>query len=1172
MRIPDSIVFRIYGIDVWSYLQFLKFCIAVFFVLTIIALAVYLPTNMTGGNHLKGWNSTGMANLPPGDDRAYVHLAGTYVITFFITFLAFKYFKQFTRYRQRYKKLALLNNFSCLVTNVPISKGITTSAKLQAFFEKLYPNQVASATLLFNLKPLERKIKDRQAFIIALDRAIAEYQSTGVRPMHSIHKFVDSLTPEEKTMFGIVDPSSPDATPPDDHKVITLDDYSDSHDLPPSRRSRWGFSCCGRSSKKDPYMVDSMVWYQKQIDDLDNEIELERKRVEESEDLQESVPMVLGGSTITSKPTSSPAQSDSNARVSIEHADHGDTSESEEETVVTVPTASSKKQQRQSVLWRLAKKMQPDREEDDLILNEPFELSDIPAEADPALAQLTDEERRILAATTALVDPKYATKSNTLQSPEEASGSYGSSSAGPSAPAQTHQITVTSPTGASTSMDYDLSGDESDRVGTGANAGTDASGILVTPTIEAARTRRLTRSVSRILTKQTSKGPAAFNSLLYSMPPHPTSGRSDMNGDIDSGRRLSQSFSTPASSSAAPTGASHSNYPTDSVLSSHVRVASFEGDREDRAQRSNSGSLIHLPIVNGSSTAHSRQAKSGSKGASSMSPSRSKPSVHSPSSPNQSFIDYDVDADEAEQERLDAQESLLDRMMIRVPGWEWLQKTWHNWVGGAPKQVMGEDGIVRESVYRPTTVGFVTFKTLVASNNCANSGYLSKSLFKWRVEFAPAESDIQWRNMRLGWWQQWIRYLIMVGVVCVLIIFWGVPTGIIAQWGNIDHLENMSWSHDAIVWLKTLGPAVMEMVSRISPTLTLLIFMNLLVPVIRVLFDYVERPFTKSGQEMKVFRVYYAFLLFNVLFLSTLTSQISNIVAELIRNPSNTVTDIARTLGQTLPTYGAFFINYILNAAFLSGAMGLPRLMFFLFHFVQLKFAKSPSEIERIKKESVGGFEYDYQYAAHLNIFTIALAYSSMVPLIIPTALLYFVLWFAIDKYNLLFAYDDCFDRSGAWTPLVFRRVFAAIGIFHFAMFGTFLVKQNYIASGLIIPLFIFDLMVHWYAINTFAHRSQYVPLDEATRYPHTAYQLGLEDGYIHPAMHDLPDSLYSTRYETRQVDQGVGQDVSKQEIQDVPLRFHPSLAKASGAAYPASSNRKRIAKSLGDELGLAEE
>jgi hypothetical protein len=1153
MRIPDSMIFRIYGIDVWAYLQFLKFCIAVFFILSIIALAVYLPTNMTGGNHMHGWNSTGMANLPPGDDRAYIHLAGTYLITFIITFLSFKYFKQFTRYRQRYKKLALLNNFSCMVTNVPLSKGVTTSAKLQAFFEKLYPNQVASATLLFNLKPLERKIKDRQAFIIALDRAIAEFQRTGIRPTHSVTKIISNMTPEERKMFGLDSSDgdhSSDSGSTDDRNTVPLDDIMASEGTSGASHSNDFKVSIPRSSssskKPQPFMVDSMLWYQKQIDDLDEEIELERKRVEESEDLQEAVPIALSSTDNTiPPPTSSTSAVDSKPHGNEDfdrnvHADDHVPGESDLEH--NTSPSNKKASNRQSVLWRLAKKIQPDREEDEEILNEPFELSDIPAEVDPAIAQLTDEERRILASTTALVDPKYAKPADTLSTSYEPEPL-------PSSVVANDEEMILAP---------------SNTPGDAVIDGT----ILSTPTIDAARARRLTRSISRTLPKVTSKPSSGFNAILYSIPPSTATRNPADEADTNA------AASNPAGPSVRSSISSGTSAMAASMDTMRAPVDSMRTHLTDDfvPRLASSGSLTHLPIVSAHtpSAAHSRRKSHGryvSTHVGGLSPSR--PSVHQPQLP-QHFVDYDIDDDEAEEERLDAQESILDRLMIRLPGWEMAKKTWRNWVVGAPKEVMGKDGIVRESLYRPTTVGFVTFKTIVASNHCANSGYLSKSFFKWRVEFAPAESDIQWRNMRLGWWQQWIRYLIMLAIVCVLIIFWGVPTGVIAQWGTIDHLENMSWSHNGVVWLKSFGPFVADLISRLSPTLTLLIFMNLLVPVIRVLFDYVERPPTKSGQEMKVFRVYYAFLLFNVLFLSTLTSQISNIVAELIRNPSNTVTDIARHLGETLPLYGAFFINYILNATFLSGAMGLPRLMFFIFHFIQLKFAKSPSEIERVKKESVGGFEFDYQYASHLNIFTIALAYSSMVPLIMPAALLYFVLWFSIDKYNLIFAYEDNFDRSGGWTPLVFRRVFAAIAIFHFTMFGTFLVKQNYIASGMLLPLFIFDLLVHWYAINTFALRSQFVPLDEATRYPHTAYQLGLEDGYIHPAMHDLPDSLYSTRYETRPSSTTPRLEADDTDnLKSSAIRLHPSLAKDSAS----SAARKRVQlRTLGDELGLSEQ
>lgn len=1229
---------------------------------------------------MKGFNSTGMGNLPPGDKRAYVHLVGVYVLTFFITFLAFKYFKQFTRFRQRYKKLALLNNFSCIVTNVPLSKGITTSAKLQAFFEKLYPNQVASATLIFNLKPLERKIKDRQAFIEALDRAIYQYQTSGIRPLISLKSVADSVTQRDRQLFGL--PSHPDPkvaldvgndldlesgssrSPVDPKSAVEMSsmgtDYnSSSATKSPNTRRReierelmessserrisrdsegaialdegeedfggmdalqrrrtlrspnrftncWGlFRSCRRGNRHDSdFMVDAMLWYQRQIDDLDEEIELERRKVEESEDLQESVPIVLSTSDGTKAkietrkshhedPSSHPSSGVA-SRDELELGDEIQTSEQSDSTATPLKVPS----QISNVLWRLSKKLQPDREQDDEILNEPFESSDIPPEADPSIAHLSDHERRILATTSSLLVPNQVTlhpdatsDSNIAAHPAPSEGSGASS-------------LVSIPTTS------------------------DAVVVPYTPTMEAAKARRLNRSMSRLMAHQpirSSTGPSITQTGLPASTQDP-----------------------------APASAVGSSPPQQSQSTPLPRLGS----------RTNSSSLTHLPIV--SSPLDSKQSRVASK------PSSPVASIEKDKSSYEEF-DFrrrsrsengaeDGHSDDGEEE--EEEEKWTDRFMIRIPGVEWIRKTWRNWVAGAPELVEGEDGLLRQSIYRPTTTGFVTFKTIVAANHCANSGYLSKSFFKWRVDFAPAESDVLWRNIRLGWWQQWIRYLIMVALVCVLIIFWGVPVGFISQWANLEHLESWAWSRRLIAWLKGLagegdspptaaptsspmspfsspmatspvpavpgpsstipttmpavpspsGPSrspssglVESLIARLSPTVTLLIFMNLLVPVIRVLFDYVERPSTKSGQETKVFRVYYAFLLFNVLFLSTLTSQIYNIVNQVVRNPSNTITDLARHLGETLPSYGAFFINYILNAALLSGALGLPRIIFFLLHFVFLKRAKSPQEVERVKRESVGGFEFDYQYAAHLNIFTIALAYSSMVPLILPTALLYFALWFVIDKYNLLFAFTDVssFDRSGAWMPLVFRRVFAAIAIYHFTMFGTFLVKQNYFASGLLLPMLIFDLIIHWYAINTFALRSQFVPLDEATRYPHTAYQLGLEDGYIHPAMHDIPDSLYATRYDT---------GASMQDFHDLPpprgpgggaanghnaqrfnagpipysqethpsnnasaLRFHPSLTKEEGELHASSgsassataTSRKRIARSLEDELGL---
>lgn len=99
-----------------------------------------------------------------------------------------------------------------------------------------------------------------------------------------------------------------------------------------------------------------------------------------------------------------------------------------------------------------------------------------------------------------------------------------------------------------------------------------------------------------------------------------------------------------------------------------------------------------------------------------------------------------------------------------------------------------------------------------------------------------------------------------------------------------------------------------------------------------------ERRPQKSHYEISVFKKYYAFLLLNVLFLSTLFSQLSGIIIAAAENPGGALVEIARLLGRTLPTFGGFFINYILNSTFAIGALSLTRIIWFVIHLVRIIF------------------------------------------------------------------------------------------------------------------------------------------------------------------------------------------------------------------------------------------
>jgi hypothetical protein len=64
----------------------------------------------------------------------------------------------------------------------------------------------------------------------------------------------------------------------------------------------------------------------------------------------------------------------------------------------------------------------------------------------------------------------------------------------------------------------------------------------------------------------------------------------------------------------------------------------------------------------------------------------------------------------------------------------------------------------------------------------------------------------------------------------------------------------------------------------------------------------------------------------------------------------------------------------------------------------------------------------------------------------------------------LCLAHDAATDFGCFLIDQVYRRVLAALILYHFVMFGMFVVKAAVVESFLIFPLFLFDILVLFYA------------------------------------------------------------------------------------------------------------
>jgi len=102
-------------------------------------------------------------------------------------------------------------------------------------------------------------------------------------------------------------------------------------------------------------------------------------------------------------------------------------------------------------------------------------------------------------------------------------------------------------------------------------------------------------------------------------------------------------------------------------------------------------------------------------------------------------------------------------------------------------------------------------------------------------------------------------------------------------------------------------------------------------------------------------------------------------------------------------------------------------------------------------KNALYEFEYGFQYAWILTVFTVTISFSVVCPIIVPFGLIYMFLKHLVDRYNLYFAYvytkvDDKIHK----TALNFSIVSVILLQFS-VLFFIYIRKRNYFFVKLIL-------------------------------------------------------------------------------------------------------------------------
>jgi len=272
------------------------------------------------------------------------------------------------------------------------------------------------------------------------------------------------------------------------------------------------------------------------------------------------------------------------------------------------------------------------------------------------------------------------------------------------------------------------------------------------------------------------------------------------------------------------------------------------------------------------------------------------------------------------------------------------------------------------------------------------------------VTFAPPPKDIYWENLNDQ--RRWLVFRKVVANSCLLLValFLTTPEYIVAQ---LETILPLIFGEDA--W------KLSSLVTSFLPQLMIWSFTALL-PVLVAYSDRWLGHWYRSEENHSIMIKSFWYLWVIVVIFPTFGFTTAMAVIENLFSPSSGGAE--RDLGGDhggavfrwdcifLPDSGAFFVNYVITAAFIGSGLELLRVPELLWYGVQVFLSRTKAEHEAIHRAVATEFRFGEQYARMLLILSMVVMYSISCPLITPFGLVYFLLKHLVDKHNLAFVYD----------------------------------------------------------------------------------------------------------------------------------------------------------------------
>lgn len=325
-----------------------------------------------------------------------------------------------------------------------------------------------------------------------------------------------------------------------------------------------------------------------------------------------------------------------------------------------------------------------------------------------------------------------------------------------------------------------------------------------------------------------------------------------------------------------------------------------------------------------------------------------------------------------------------------------------------------------------------------------------------RAHLAPRPEDILWKNIVLNSFERKTKAFWGNAMYVFLMIAWIVPNAFIGCFlTQMSRIGQLSSTFDDFMKSHQTLFAVLQ--GFLAPAITALVFMIL--PTIMRRMSQWQGRITKTKREHDVTLKLFAFFFFNNFFVLTFFSVVWNIrglVVELQDSDTSiswqeAVSQMSQNISNAIISSSSFWIVYLMRAN-LGALLDVLQVLTLFWNTVQRRlFSPTPREI------MLATAPQPFQYAAYYNwlLFysTIALAFTSIQPLILPVVAFYLCIDQVLKKYSLMYMFVTKVESDGMYWPLLNNCLLFGLAIGNLVLLAVVWVEGGFELAMAVVPL-----------------------------------------------------------------------------------------------------------------------